>query len=194
MYTERKGGVKVEQELLILGLLKDKPRHGYEIKKQIKKVVSTFAVLEVESIYYSLSLLEKKSFVKKSVSTEGNRPEKFVYSLTAKGEQRFDQLLTKTLFTIERPNASFDIALYFLPFMPSEVAMQRLKGRCRLLAKVEEALKRLADELKEKSSYHLKSIVDHNLELLLAEKKFIHHVAEEMSRQKISIPEWPHKG
>ncbi len=43
--------MKVEQELIILGLLKDKPRHGYEIKKQIKDVISTFAALEVESIY-----------------------------------------------------------------------------------------------------------------------------------------------
>jgi hypothetical protein len=62
-----------------------------------------------------------------------------------------------------------------------------------MLSKVEEALNRLADQLKAKSSYHLKSIVDHNLELLYAEKKFIHNVSEEISRQKISIPEWPHR-
>lgn len=185
--------MKIEQELLILGLLKDKPRHGYEIKKQIKDVISTFAALEVESTYYSLTLLEKKGFVKKAVSAEGNRPEKFVYSLTAKGEKRFNQLLTKTLLTVERPNFSFDMALYFLPYMPTDTALHRLKGRSRMLLKVEDALGRLADQLKEKSSYHLKSIVDHNLELLQAEKKFIHHVSEELAKQKISIPEWPHK-
>ena len=185
--------MKVEQELIILGLLKDKPTHGYEIKKQIKDVISTFAALEVESIYYSLTLLEKKGFVKKTVSAEGSRPEKFTYSITPKGEERFNMLLTKTLLTAERPNFSIDVALYFLPYLPVEVAMRRLKGRVRVLSKVEEALRRLAEQLKVKSSYHLKSIVEHNLELLLAEKKFIKNIGEELAKQKISIPEWPQK-
>lgn len=184
--------MKLEQELLILGLLKDKPRHGYEIRKQVKDVVSTFAALEVESIYYTLNLLEKKGFVKKAVSSEGHRPEKFTYSLTAKGEERFTQLLTKSILTVERPKFSIDIALYFLPYLPADVARHRLKGRTRILTKVEEGLKALADQLRVKSSYHLKSIVDHNLELLQAEKKFIQDMEEEMSSQKISIPEWPH--
>jgi DNA-binding PadR family transcriptional regulator len=185
--------MKVEQELMILGLLKDKPRHGYEIKKQIKDVVSTFAALDVESVYYSLNLFEKKGFVRKASSAGGPRPEKFVYSLTPKGEGRFNQLLTKTLLTVERPNFSFDMALYFLPYMPVDVALHRLKGRARILSKVESGLAKLAGQLKERSSYHLKSIVEHNLELLLAEKKFIQNVAEEISRHNISIPEWPHE-
>lgn len=184
--------MKLEQELLILGLLKDKPRHGYEIRKQVKDVVSTFAALDVESIYYTLNLLEKKGFVKKVVSSEGHRPEKFTYSLTPKGEERFTRLLTKSILTVERPKFSIDIALYFLPYLPADVARHRLKGRTRILTKVEEGLKSLADQLRVKSSYHLKSIVDHNLELLQAEKKFIQDMEEEMSRQKISIPEWPH--
>ena len=183
--------MKVEQELIILGLLKDKPRHGYEIKKQIKEVVSTFAALKVESIYYSLNLLEKKCFVKKVVSSQGPRPEKFIYSLTPKGEQRFSQLLTKSLLTADRPNFSIDVALYFLPYLPVDVAMRRLRGRVRVLSKIEEALKHLTEQLKEKSSYHLKSIVEHNLELLQAEKRFIRNVGDELAKQKISIPEWP---
>ena len=183
--------MKVEQELIILGLLKDKPRHGYEIKKQIKKVISTFAVLEVESTYYSLNLLEKKGFVKRSARSGGKRPEKFVYSLTPKGDQRFLQLLTKSLIAAERPNFSFDIALYFLPYLPRDVALRRLRGRSRVLAKVEEALKGLGDRLADQASYHLKSIVDHNLELLHAEKKFIQTVSAELARENISLPEWP---
>ena len=185
--------MKAEQELLILGLLKDKPRHGYEIKKQIKEVISTFAVLEVESIYYTLALLEKKGFVKKAVSSGGTRPEKFVYSLTPKGEERFRSLLTKSLVTAERPNFSIDIALYFLPYLPPEVAQHRLKGRARILSKIEKALEELSGQLKVKSSFHLQSIVEHNLDLLQAEKNFIQKVSQEIAKRKISIPEWPHK-
>ncbi len=184
--------MKVEQELIILGLLKDKPRHGYEIKKQIKDVISTFAALEVESIHYSLNLFERKGYVKKTASSAGNRPEKFTYSITAKGEERFHKLLTKSLLTADRPNFSIDVALYFLPYLPLDVALRRLKGRVRVLSKVEDGLQQLAKQLEGKSSYHLKSIVEHNLDLLLAEKKFIQKISQEISSQKISIPEWPH--
>ena len=185
--------MKNEQELIILGLLKDKPRHGYEIKKQIKEVISTFAVLNVESIYYTLNLLAKKGFVEKAENPSGQRPEKFIYSITKKGQLRFTQLLTKNLLTAERPNFSIDIALYFLPYLPQDIAKHRLKGRLRILSKVEEALKKLSGQLKAKASFHLKSIVEHNLELLQAEKKFMLTIGEELSNQKISIPEWPHK-
>jgi len=184
--------MKVEQELIILGLLEDKPRHGYEIKKQIKDVISTFAALEVESIYYSLNLLEKKGYLKKKVSVGGTRPEKFIYSLTPKGHERFQQLLTKSLLTADRPNFSIDVDLYFLPSLPSDVALRRLRGRIRVLSKVEEALEKLSEQLQVKSSYHLHSIVEHNLELLRAEKKFIQNVSQELANKNISIPEWPH--
>lgn len=184
--------MKTEQELIILGLLKDKPRHGYEIKKQIRDVVSTFAALEVESIYYTLTLLEKKGFIRKAAAQgEAGRPEKFIYNLTPEGDQRFRRLLTKSLLTVERPNFSIDLALYFLPFLPAEVALRRLRGRARILSKVERGLKQLSGHLKAASSYHLSSIVEHNLKLLQAEKNFIKHLGEDFSRNKISLPRWP---
>jgi len=37
--------MKIEQELIILGLLKEKARHGYEIKKQIKDFLTYFTGL-----------------------------------------------------------------------------------------------------------------------------------------------------
>jgi DNA-binding PadR family transcriptional regulator len=41
----------IEQELLFLGLLKEGSKHGYEIKKRIKEILSLFAGLEIKSIY-----------------------------------------------------------------------------------------------------------------------------------------------
>ena len=44
----------MEQELLLLGLLKESPKHGYEIKKKIKEMLSLFAGVDLKSIYYPL--------------------------------------------------------------------------------------------------------------------------------------------
>ncbi len=52
----------LEQELILLGLLKDQPKHGYEIKKEIKEILSLFAGVDLKSIYYPLGRLEKKVY------------------------------------------------------------------------------------------------------------------------------------
>ena len=45
------------QNLIILGILKDGPRHGYEIKKLIKEELGIFTSSENKSIYYPLQVL-----------------------------------------------------------------------------------------------------------------------------------------
>ena len=55
----------IEQELLLLGLLKQGPKHGYDIKTKIKQILSLFAGVELKSIYYPLRILEKRGLVVK---------------------------------------------------------------------------------------------------------------------------------
>jgi len=68
----------VEQELLLLGLLKQGAKHGYEIKKQISEILSLFAGLQIKSIYYPLSVLERKGLVVKKVEKQLNRPSRWL--------------------------------------------------------------------------------------------------------------------
>ena len=41
-----------DQELIILGLLKKGPMHGYEIKNQLRQILEIFVGVDTESIYY----------------------------------------------------------------------------------------------------------------------------------------------
>ena len=50
----------IEQEFLLLGLLRQSPKHGYEIKLRIRQILSLFAGVDLKSIYYPLKILEKK--------------------------------------------------------------------------------------------------------------------------------------
>src|SRR3989338_9207677 len=93
----------IEQELILLGLLKESPKHGYEIKKKIKEILSLFAGVDLKSIYYPLHILEKKNLVTKKTGKAGRRPQRIVYALTPKGESRFNQVLTKSLLNFKRP-------------------------------------------------------------------------------------------
>ncbi|MFA5090612.1 MAG: PadR family transcriptional regulator [Candidatus Omnitrophota bacterium] len=164
----------IEQELLLLGLLKERPRHGYEIKKSIKDMFSLFAGVDLKSVYYPLRLLEESGLVVKHANKEGRRPVRFIYKLTGKGEERFRQLLNKSLLELKRPQFNLDLSLYFLNYLKAPAARRRLCGRIFILNKVAKDLKRMIEgRKKEKLPVRLISILEHNLKMLDAESRFL---------------------
>jgi DNA-binding PadR family transcriptional regulator len=163
----------IEQELLILGLLKEKPQHGYDIKKQIKEVLSLFIGLDLKSIYYPLRILEKKGLVVRHINKEGRRPQRFVYKLTPKGEIRFNELLTGSFLNFKRPQFSLDLSLYFFKYIKPDVAKRRLRGRTLILKKLCRDLKEVTNSLRKGRSSSLAHILEHNLRMVETEFQFL---------------------
>jgi len=164
----------IENELLLLGLLKERPRHGYEIKVKIKEILSLFAGVDLKSVYYPLSVLEKKGLLLKRTSKKGRRPERFVYALTNKGRNYFDELLTKSLLNFKRPQFSLDLSLYFLNYINPAIARRRMQGRIFILKKISRDIhKLLKDRDPKKIPQPLARILEHNLKMLEAESQFL---------------------
>lgn len=168
----------IEQELLLLGLVKESPKHGYEIKKKIKEIFSLFAGIDLKSIYYPLSVLEKKGLLVKRISKSGRRPERFVYALSLKGEVRFQQLLTKSFLNFKRPQFSLDLSLYFLPYIKPKIAKRRLRARMLILKRLSRGLKLMVGSLKKRGSLSLLYILEHNLQMVETEYKFLFKLME----------------
>jgi len=163
----------IEHELLFLGLLKEKSMHGYEIKRRIKEILSIFAGVDLQSIYYPLQILEKKGLVAKRSTKSGRRPQRLVYCLTPKGEGRFEELLNKSLLDFKRPQFSLDLSLYFLNYLNSAMAKRRLRARIYILKGISRGLRQMLDSLKDKKTLSLYYIVEHNLRMLEAEARFL---------------------
>jgi len=163
----------IEHELLFLGLLKESPKHGYDIKTEIKDILSLFAGLDLKSIYYPLGVLEKKGLVEKHSAREGRRPQRFVYTLTKKGKARFNELLAKSFLELKRPQFSLDLSLYFLNYIDPRTAHRRLLGRIFILNKLARSLRQMLAEKKKKNSPALARILEHNLQMLEAEAQFL---------------------
>jgi DNA-binding PadR family transcriptional regulator len=161
-----------QQELILLGLLKESPKHGYEIKLKIKEILSLFAGVELKSIYYPLRLLEKKGLVTKHIGKAGKRPQRLVYSLTPRGENRFNELLNKSFLNFKRPHFSLDLSLYFLRYVKSPVAKRRLRARTQVLKNLSQELKQMAESMKNKKSA-LFHILEHNLQMVETEQRFL---------------------
>ena len=158
----------IEHELLFLGLLKDGPKHGYEIKRLIDEELFPFVGLKIKSIYYPLKKMEKLGLIKKDVGREGKWPEKYIYSLTPKGGKIFDHLVTESFLSIERPYFNIDLALYFLQYVDKKIAKRQLRGRVMFLRRIRRELQSFKKSMK-KTQNHLEIILDHDLDLVEAE-------------------------
>ena len=170
----------IEHELLFLGLLKDGPKHGYEIKRLIDEELFPFVGLKIKSIYYPLKKMEKLGLIEKDVGREGRWPEKFVYSLTAKGSKIFDHLVTESFISIERPYFNIDLSLYFLPYVDKKIARRQLRARVIFLKRITRQLKNIETNLSP-SRKHLQVILNHDLDLVEAEIKSISQLSDVIS-------------
>jgi DNA-binding PadR family transcriptional regulator len=73
---------KGDLKYVILGLLKDKPSHGYEIMRALEDSFHGFYAPSAGSIYPTLQMLEDMGYVNSS-----DRDGKKVYTITPEGEQ-----------------------------------------------------------------------------------------------------------
>ncbi len=162
----------IEHELLFLGLLLEGPKHGYEIKRQLDEELFPFVGLKIKSIYYPLKKMEQLGLVNKDIGREGKYPEKFVYSITEKGEKIFHHLITESFLSIERPYFNIDLALYFLPYVDKKIAQKRLRARVIFLKRIKRDLESLKKSITP-SKKHLSIILDHEADLVTAEIKSI---------------------
>lgn len=83
-------------DLIVLGLVKQKPQGAYDIQKELEsRSISRWVRVSVPSIYKKVIQLEEKGYIEGLISKAGKMPEKAVYQLTEKGESYFLQLMEK---------------------------------------------------------------------------------------------------
>ena len=169
----------IEQELLLLGLLRENPKHGYEIKTEIRKILSLFAGLDLKSIYYPLRILEKKGLIGEKALKTSRRPERHVYYLTPKGSERFTELLSKSFLNFKRPQFSIDLSLYFLGYIEPRIAKRRLRARMQILKKLSKEITEMLVSLRKKPS-SLVFMLEHNLHMLDAELQFLSRLVRKL--------------
>jgi DNA-binding PadR family transcriptional regulator len=109
-------------EYVILGLLKIKPMHGYEMFQQFESgTLGQIVHLEMSQMYAFFKKLERMGYVEAQLEPQGPRPPRNVFHLTSTGEDVFLQWLTQP---VEKPRdirILFLIKLYFVQrFLPAQ--------------------------------------------------------------------------
>src|SRR5512135_3264845 len=119
----------MEHTLLVLGLLKLQQMHGYQLSDLIDRRLKYITDLKKPTLYHLLAKLEKEGEVIKSVSREGNRPERYTYRLTPRGVEHFRQLLSENLADTHTTYFEDDIGLLFLKELPGPKARAYLERK-----------------------------------------------------------------
>jgi len=137
----------VSARLVILGILRGEPLHGYEIKQIIEHRMGDWASIAFGSIYFALAKLTEEAMIEKlAVTREGKRPSRSVFQITKAGEAEFLRLLRGCWENIERQRFSIDVGIAFMDALPAQEIPKHLRYRLAKLEEVQEHLVRHEDE------------------------------------------------
>jgi DNA-binding PadR family transcriptional regulator len=128
---------------IILGMLRKKPKSGYDLKKELENVIHYFWEADISRIYRSLSEMKKKGWVEFETVIQQDSPNKKVYSLTKEGRRELHRWLTEPGKPTSLHNP-FLAQLHFSDAIPIEDQLRVMEIRLATLKEEIQELERRA--------------------------------------------------
>ncbi len=121
-------------ELAILGLLKERPMHGYELKKRLSYMLGHFWTVSYGSLYPALKRLEKSGSIERAYLVKEKTRNRNVYRITASGESEFMRRLADDAVAASVVDTeSFDLRMAFFQYLDPETRLSLLEKRREVL-------------------------------------------------------------
>jgi DNA-binding PadR family transcriptional regulator len=119
----------MDKQLLLLGLLRQRSQHGYEMADYIERALASCVDLKKPTAYFLLDKMTAAGWLTHSSQRDGNRPARRVYQLTAEGEAQFQTLLRDNLAHFSDSTFPGDIGLIFVDALPRSESLALLARR-----------------------------------------------------------------
>jgi DNA-binding PadR family transcriptional regulator/predicted MFS family arabinose efflux permease len=120
-------------ELAVLGLLKERPMHGYQLSRELSDSLGGLWRVSYGSLYPTLRRLEADTAIESEAGDERGARRKKVYRITPKGEQIFIELLQESPNDTQSEDARFRMRLAFFRYLPPETRIRLLERRRQAL-------------------------------------------------------------
>jgi len=136
---------------IILGLLQERPKTGYELKQEFDTSLGFFSGASFGSIYPILKRLEQQGLVRMKIQVQDGKPNRKIYSVTAKGRKAFAEALGETLSITPYRNDLLKRLFFFSHLTPDQRMkivseyLEYLNGKAELLASLEPLVREKAD-------------------------------------------------
>jgi DNA-binding PadR family transcriptional regulator len=132
-------------ELAVLGLLKERPMHGYELNKRLGDEMGFFKKVSYGSLYPTLKRLAVTGAVEMDFEKGETRRRQNVYRITPAGEELFETLLDEAGPIATEGREAFMLRVAFFRYMKPETRRRVIEGRRGYL---QEALAKMMTSLK----------------------------------------------
>ncbi|MGW8974095.1 PadR family transcriptional regulator [Streptomyces platensis] len=173
-------------EFAVLGLLRESPMHGYELRKRLNTSLGVFRAFSYGTLYPCLKALVASGWLIEetdgapegvpAVALTGRRA-KIVYRLTAAGKEHFEELLAHS-----GPDAwedeHFGVRFAFFGQTSRDVRMRVLEGR---RSRLEERLERMRTSLarsRERMDDYTLELQRHGMESVEREVRWLNELIE----------------
>jgi DNA-binding PadR family transcriptional regulator len=170
-------------ELAILGLLQQSPMHGYELRKQLATVLGGLRSISFGSLYPALKRLRAAGFVTTDEPDPATLPPdappltgrrgKIVYTITAEGKERFQELVSRTGPEAYDDGGLFGVHLAFFRHTPDDVRLRILEGRRRTVEEQREGLRTSLARTRERLDRYTLELQRHGLESVDREVRWL---------------------
>lgn len=187
-------------ETAILGLLKDSPLHGYEIRKRLNSALGSFRALSYGSLYPCLKTLERDGLIEGKDSSQApphalsGKRARIVYQLTPAGIEHFQGILASS-GPAAWEDDSFDVRFAFFGQTDAETRIRILEGRRSRLNERLELVRESNSRARERFDEYTLELQRYGLEQVEREVSWLDGLINtERDRSRASAPAVPPPG
>lgn len=130
----------VSTKYAILGLLNQRPMHGYEIKKEFEKSVSYIWSINVGQLYTLLKKMEGEKVIARREMPQDNMRDKIVYEITDAGKYELQEWLSTPVLNRQTKD-EFYLKMMFLTQVDKEKATKYIDEQIKAMGKQSETFK-----------------------------------------------------
>ena len=169
-------------DLAVLGLLRKRPRHGYELKARLLEL--GFSRVSFGTLYPALRRLEKRGFIE-ALRQSGRRK---AYRLTVSGEEEFARILDSSDDDEDR---RFNMRLAFFQYLEPAARLRTLKRRRnQLVGRLQTAQAALQRSIAEgQDDHYTAALLRHNIGTTEADIDWLDQlIAYARTEQETEVP------
>jgi len=172
-------------DLLLLGLLLDRPMHGYELYQQIQSEgIDGWFSVSAAGVYYSLRKLRDQGWVVESRQRRGGSSRKSICRLTEEGRSVFFTTMEEELASEEETYLDYDLAIYLLNRLPRGRVVPQVEKHQTFLDQQFEEVQACLDAERGNGRSSLKlAILEHKRRFLAMERDWLGDVIRSIEEE-----------
>jgi PadR family transcriptional regulator AphA len=142
-------------EYVLLGMLAQQPRHGYELHKELSNLEGLGLIWRIKQaqLYALLDKLESQGFLSARMITTESHPPRKEYHLTRPGHKVFEIWMLSPVEHGRELRQDFLAKFYFARLLGEETARQVLEAQRKALTRLQTRLENEDDSLSGDQTY-----------------------------------------